>query len=48
MPKKQGIIVPDNFYWIEGDNSMKSYDSRHHGCVPANLIKGKVVLVLPM
>lgn len=29
-----GIKIPENNYWLEGDNKKKSYDSRHHGCVP--------------
>lgn len=48
MPNKQGIIVPENFYWIEGDNAGKSYDSRHHGCVPMNLVKGRVLMIIPI
>ena len=43
---KYGINVPENSYWLEGDNKFKSYDSRNHGAVPANLIKGKVVWVI--
>ena len=43
-----GIKVPEKHYWLEGDNKAKSYDSRHHGCVPENLIMGKVVYVLPI
>ena len=48
LAHKQGIIIPENYYWIEGDNKPKSYDSRNHGAIPANLIRGKVILVIPL
>jgi signal peptidase I len=46
VPYGMGIKVPDQHFWLEGDNKKKSYDSRHHGCVPANLILGKVLFVI--
>jgi len=48
VPYGKGIKVPDQHYWLEGDNKKKSYDSRHHGCVPSNLILGKVLFVIPI
>ena len=48
VPYGPGIQVPPQHYWLEGDNKHKSYDSRHHGCVPENLIMGKVLLVIPI
>ena len=42
--RQQLIQVPDGHVWIEGDNTAASYDSRMYGCVPANLIIGKVFL----
>jgi signal peptidase I len=48
VPYGPGIRVPDSHYWLEGDNKTKSYDSRHHGCVPENLILGKVLFVIPI
>lgn len=48
VPYGPGIKVPQQHYWLEGDNKKKSYDSRHHGCVPENLILGKVLLVIPI
>ena len=35
--------VPKNNIWIEGDNKLKSYDSRSYGPVPHSLIKSIVV-----
>jgi inner membrane protease subunit 1 len=34
VPYGPGIQVPEQHYWLEGDNKNRSYDSRHHGCVP--------------
>lgn len=46
LPSGPEIIVPANHYWLEGDNKSNSYDSRHHGAVPANLIVGKVIFII--
>jgi len=43
-PNQRLIEVPDGHIWIEGDNTVASHDSRMYGCVPANLIIGKVFL----
>ena len=43
---KQNITIPKNHYWIEGDNKEQSFDSRQHGPIPKQLIKGKVLLSL--
>ena len=38
-----GLKVPENYYWLVGDNPRMSFDSRHHGCVPGYLVTGKVI-----
>jgi|JI6StandDraft_1071083.scaffolds.fasta_scaffold69072_2 signal peptidase I len=48
VPYGPGVQIPLKHYWLEGDNKTKSYDSRHHGCVPENLILGKVLFVIPI
>lgn len=48
VPYGPGVSVPPLHYWLEGDNKNQSYDSRHHGSVPQNLIVGKVLFVLPL
>lgn len=37
------IVVPNGHLWVEGDNSLNSFDSRQYGPVPASLVVGKVV-----
>ena len=41
----RGFKVPLNHVWLEGDNKNHSYDSRNHGPVPINLIKGKIFFI---
>lgn len=36
-------FIPRGHVWLEGDNPVASYDSRHHGAVPLALIYGKVL-----
>jgi len=38
------LIVPTNEYYVMGDNSTNSLDSRYFGCVPREKIKGRVWL----
>ena len=44
----EGIMIPNDQYWLEGDNRSNSYDSRHHGAVSENLIQGRVALIIPV
>ena len=48
LPQYSNILVPEGSFWLEGDNRSASYDSRHHGIVPAHLIEGKVIFVIPL
>ncbi|KAF1994499.1 LexA/Signal peptidase [Amniculicola lignicola CBS 123094] len=41
----EGILVPYNHIWVEGDNWRKSYDSNDFGPVSKALIDGKAVRV---
>lgn len=36
------LIVPDDTFFVLGDNSAKSYDSRYWGTVPAQNVLGRV------
>ncbi|KAF7456545.1 mitochondrial inner membrane protease subunit 1-like [Cryptosporidium felis] len=36
-------VVPPNYYWIQGDNSKNSRDSRNYGPIHESMIIGRVV-----
>jgi len=38
--------VPPNHVWVEGDNPLKSTDSRHYGPLPISALRGRIVLRL--
>ena len=41
----QGTQIPENSYFVMGDNSAKSIDSRHYGVVGRDKIVGKIIQV---
>jgi signal peptidase I len=41
----QKIIVPKDSYFVLGDNSQSSQDSRYWGFVPANNVLGRAILI---
>ncbi len=43
--EKQKIIVPEDSYYVLGDNSASSQDSRYWGFVPANNMLGKALVI---
>jgi signal peptidase I len=43
--ENQKIIVPANSFFVMGDNSASSQDSRYWGFVPKNNILGKAILI---
>lgn len=42
MAAQTSLTVPDGHYFMLGDNSTNSFDSRFWGCVPAKSILGRV------
>ncbi len=40
------LVVPRGEYFVLGDNSTNSYDSRYFGCVPARKIVGRICFCL--
>ncbi|HYR22528.1 MAG TPA: signal peptidase I [Chthoniobacterales bacterium] len=42
---KETYVVPDGQYFVLGDNSANSFDSRYFGSVPRDAIYGKVVKI---
>lgn len=38
------VVVPDNHYFLLGDNSTNSLDSRYFGFIPRESLKGKIWL----
>lgn len=36
------LAVPENCYYVLGDNSYNSLDSRYFGCIPRRNVKGRV------
>ena len=42
---EQTVQVPDNCYFLLGDNSLWSRDSRYYGCVPHGHLMGRVAAV---
>ena len=48
LPSHPDLKVPEGNVWLEGDNKIASYDSRHHGCVPIHLIEGRVMYIFSL
>jgi signal peptidase I len=42
QPSITNLIIPTNQYFLVGDNSTNSLDSRYFGCVPRNDIRGRI------
>ncbi|MDB6111219.1 MAG: signal peptidase [Pedosphaera sp.] len=40
---EEAVTIPPGFYFVVGDNSINSYDSRGWGCLPAKNIMGQIV-----
>lgn len=41
--KYEHVDIPKGHIWILGDNTSRSFDSRHFGPLPSGLIHGKVI-----
>ena len=39
------VLIPENAFYMIGDNVEKSYDSKHFGAIAKNLIIGRVLKV---
>lgn len=39
------LVVPDNYYWMMGDNRYNSKDSRYWGFVPRDNVRGRPLFV---
>ncbi|KAK6588282.1 hypothetical protein RS030_6765 [Cryptosporidium xiaoi] len=37
------VVIPKDYYWIQGDNIVNSRDSRHYGPIHESMIIGKVL-----
>ncbi|ONM18870.1 Peptidase S24/S26A/S26B/S26C family protein [Zea mays] len=47
IPEKRDIRqVPSGHCWVEGDNAGNSWDSRHYGPVPLDLMEGKITHII--
>lgn len=44
IPPHTEMKIPSGAYFVVGDNSTNSYDSRYYGCVPRANIKGRIIL----
>ncbi len=42
---KETYVVPDGRYFVLGDNSANSFDSRHFGSIPRDAIYGRVARI---
>lgn len=42
MGQDSTLVIPDNNYYIIGDNFTNSYDSRAYGCISGDCIMGKL------
>ncbi|XP_030537246.1 mitochondrial inner membrane protease subunit 2 isoform X1 [Rhodamnia argentea] len=45
-PNLDVLKVPEGHFWVEGDNSVSSLDSRSFGPIPLGLIRGRVTHIV--